>query len=483
MEKVIKQFFGIAIVAVLVFVAVKPLFANGYFPMHDDTQPSRIYEMAKSLKMGMFPVRWVPDLGYGYGYPIYNFYAPLSYYIGGVLVLFGIGSIMSAKLTFILAILASGIFMYLFVKKIYGEVPAIVSCAFYILAPYHAVDLYVRGDLAELWAYAFIPLVFLGLYQILQNKKAGIITGSLGLAFVILSHNLTALMLVPFCLLFIIIFAKQMTNPKIIKNLFVLIVLGLTMSAFYWFPAITELKNTNIISQIEGTADFRNHFVCLSQLWESQWGFGGSVPGCIDGLSFRLGKVEALISLAALIFVFKKNTKQKRFLIFALLGLLLSVFMTLEWSKFIWEMIPWFSYLQYPWRFLIFASFFSSILAGSIFSILSSEPIKKPLFYALSGALIIVLLLANGKLFNPQTIMPKADADYISRESLMFSISKISDEYLPSNFKKPNSINDIPSGNHAIPPIPTPIENLSNLISLIGLAGFVLAIIKKQYVR
>ena len=65
------------------FWAVRSLLESGYFPMHDDTQVGRIIAMGRALRNGQFPVRWVSDLGYGYGYPIFNFYGPLPYYLGG----------------------------------------------------------------------------------------------------------------------------------------------------------------------------------------------------------------------------------------------------------------------------------------------------------------------------------------------------------------------------------------------------------------
>ena len=70
-------------------------------------------------------------------------------------------------------------------------------------APYHAVDIYVRGDVAEFWAFAFIPLVFLGLWQIYKQAKWRYVAlTSITLALVIISHNLTAMMISPFLVLF-----------------------------------------------------------------------------------------------------------------------------------------------------------------------------------------------------------------------------------------------------------------------------------------
>src|SRR5258708_869617 len=195
----LKKILSILFLLVLSYWAIKPFFVKGFFPIHDDTQVARVFEMNRSLKDGMFPVRWVSDLGYGYGYPIFNFYAPLAYYAGG---LFGFvfDALTATKITMVLGIILSGIFMYRFAREFWGETGGIASGLLYLYAPYHAVDVYVRGDVAEFWAYAFIPLAFLGVYKIYYHCEEArrdasakrrlwfwVIIGSLAYAAIILS--------------------------------------------------------------------------------------------------------------------------------------------------------------------------------------------------------------------------------------------------------------------------------------------------------
>ena len=82
MPEKIKKLIPFVLVIILSYWTVKPLFISGYFPMHDDTQPARVFAMSQELKRGVFPVRLVDYLGYGFGYPLFNFYAPLPYYLG-----------------------------------------------------------------------------------------------------------------------------------------------------------------------------------------------------------------------------------------------------------------------------------------------------------------------------------------------------------------------------------------------------------------
>ena len=111
-SKAFNKLFPLILVLVVSVFALIPLLKPGFFPVHDNTQVQRVYEMRESLVQGIFPVRWVNDLGYGYGYPIFNYYAPLPYYFGGVANLLGLDPLAAIKLMFIFPILLSGLTMY-----------------------------------------------------------------------------------------------------------------------------------------------------------------------------------------------------------------------------------------------------------------------------------------------------------------------------------------------------------------------------------
>ena len=463
----LKKYYGLIIILLLSFWTIKPFFVQGFFPMHDDTQVARVFEMGKVLKDGIFPVRIVPDLGYGYGYPIFNFYAPLAYYVGGISMLVGFDALVATKIMMTLGIILAGIFMYFLARKFFGEFGGLISGLFYLYAPYHAVDIYVRGDVAEFWAYAFIPLAFLGIY------RKNILLGTIGFAGLILSHNLTALMVTPFLLVAMLLSyfgAEKGKRVTTIFRLLAIFLLGLAVSAFYWIPALAEMKLTNVLSQIGGGSNFRDNFVCLGQLWNSPWGFGGSVPGCIDGLSFKIGKLHILTAAAAVIltFCFEKTRKSKNFtiILFVFLGFLLSGFFALEISKPVWEAISTMAFFQYPWRFLLLLSFFSSFLAGSLAVLLKHFRI---LTYVIVLSLIFSVLFFNVKLFVPQIILQKTVTDYTNEITLKWTVSKISDEYLPKNFKKPTSPKNVYKGKVNLKTGETAIERVSNVISLLGL--------------
>src|SRR3989344_8578643 len=157
-EKLKKIIFSPIVLALIVAVpAFMALFKPGYFPMHDDISGIRLLEIDKCLKDGQIPCRWVPDMGYGYGYPQFNYYAPLPYYIMEVFHLTGLGYLDSVKAGFVLSFVLSGVGMYLLGKSLWGRAGGFISALFYSYLPYRAVDLFVRGAVGELYGFAFLP--------------------------------------------------------------------------------------------------------------------------------------------------------------------------------------------------------------------------------------------------------------------------------------------------------------------------------------
>ncbi len=83
-------------------------------------------------------------MGYGYGFPMFNYYNVLPYYIGAVLSFF-VGFIWSVKILFIFSLVASGITMFIFIRELFEQKAAFVSAVLYTFAPYKALDIYVSS--------------------------------------------------------------------------------------------------------------------------------------------------------------------------------------------------------------------------------------------------------------------------------------------------------------------------------------------------
>lgn len=430
--------------------AIFPLFKDGFFPIHDDTQVARVNQMAIVLAEGIFPVRWVPDLGYGYGYPIFNFYAPFAYYVGGFFDVIGFDSLTATKIMIGLGALCAAFSMYLLAKEFWGKSGAIISALLYMYAPYHAVNIYVRGAVCELWGYGLVPLVFWGLYKTfyilyydtssqLRYRKMWVYSciTAVSYSLVITSHNLTAFMVTPFLFIITILLFILLIRHKKRDALFLLVglLLGIIVAAFYWLPAALEMKYTNVLSVVGGGSDYKDHFVCVSQLVNSTWGFGGSAPGCLDGMSFKIGKVGLLMAIVSLSAIFFMRSKEKKYaLLLSSIGAFVSVFLLLDYSKFIWDALPQMAFFQFPWRFLLLVIFFLSFIGGAVVSILPRY--IKHIFIII---VVIFLIMSYKNLFVPSKIIAKSSDAYVNKQVIQWETSKISDEYMPQYFMRPKS--------------------------------------------
>lgn len=245
-----KKVFFIKIVPIIVvlgicFFAVRSLLVPGFFTMHDDEQIARLSELHVSLLSGQFPPRWTPRLGFGYGYPLFDFYPPLVYYVGELFYVLGFSLINATKIVMALGFLLSALFMYLWVSRRYGKTAGVVAGALYTYAPYHGVDLYVRGAFAEFFSFVWIPAIFWALDNAINKKSYGwgMLTGVF-LAFLVLTHNLTALAFIPFFIIYLGVLIYQ--NKMSLRQLFpIIIVTGVTalgLSAYFWLPSLLEKK-------------------------------------------------------------------------------------------------------------------------------------------------------------------------------------------------------------------------------------------------
>ncbi len=439
-----KRRFFILVIILLSYFAIKPLFMSGFFPMHDDTQVGRVVAMGKALRTGQFPVRWVADLGYGYGYPIFNFYGPLPYYVGGSLYALGFDGLFATKAMMAAGIVLAGITMFLLSFSVFGLYGGLLSSTLYVYAPYHAVQLYVRGAAGELWAYGFLPLVLYGIIQLFNKKSVpnGVLSGSLGLFGVIVSHTIFGYMTIGLVLLgFVLVLIRRYVIIKDSKTPLIsyamLGLFGLGMSAFFWLPAFTEMHVTNVGALIGPSASYKDHFVCLSQLWYSAWGFGGSAPGCIDGMSYMIGKLHIFIPILSVI-LWLRQKKRAPILFWIMLFTLFSVFFMLEASLPIWNVFPYSAFIQYPWRILTFTLLGLSFLSGGI---VAMPRFARYGFYATCIGIFAVVYM-NTKWFTPQTLIDRNALSYETLEELRFRVSKISDEYLPPAIERPVKVSE-----------------------------------------
>jgi hypothetical protein len=369
-----KKIIGVLLVIVLVFPTTLYLWGRGYFIMHDDLQVMRVFQMDKCFADGQIPCRWSPDMAYGHGQAMFNFYSAFPYYLGALIrMVIPLSVLATVKLLMIISLISGAIGMYLLAKEFWGRAGGVLSAVLYTYAPYHALVVLVRGALAESFALGILPFLWFFIFRVI--KKPNFTKASLtavSVFFLLTTHNISSMIYAPFTLLWALYWLFREKSLKAFKFLLYAGFLGLGLSAFFILPAIIE---QNLIQTQHLTAeysDYHAHFVTLNQLFiDRSWGNGASIFGPYDDLSFQIGWphwwLAVIAGCFAIVWLSIKKTRTRGLFVGGLLGLfLLSAFLTHSKSLFIWEALPLIDFVQFPWRFLGLVIFFLSFAAGAV---------------------------------------------------------------------------------------------------------------------
>ena len=410
-------------------LAAAPLFLNPGFLITRSVGDTpnllfRVQQLLTALSDGQRLARWMPDGDFGYGYPYFNYYASLPTYIAALFKLYGFSFTLALKLTQFSALAVAALGLYAWARSARPRASAAqawLASAAYTFAPFHLVNLYVRGDsLGELWAMAFYPLC-------LWSAQRWITHPSLRRAFslaacvtlLILSHNISALNFLPFLGLYLVLQERkketearsqesETANPqsaihnqqsstlhsppftfhlplssvlRLPSSVFPLL-WGLLLSAFFWLPALLELKYVQVTDLTQGFFFYGNHFRGLDLIQPTLFFNPDPTPG--RPTPFSMGLLQTIATLAGLLVLGWRTVRSRQWSSlnsFILLGLGLSTFMITPLSAWLWEHLPLIRYTQFPWRFLSIQALFTAMLIAQLAPSESKESeagIQKP---------------------------------------------------------------------------------------------------------
>ncbi len=416
--------FDPAILLILLFslFPISPLLQPGYpWDAHDARHSVYfLFEFDRGIQDGIAYPRWQPDFAFGYGYPFFNIYGPLSTYAGELFYLLGFSFTDAVKIVFALSVACSGLAMYGFVKQMLGRRAALVAAVAYMVIPYRLVDLYVRAALAESVAYVFVPLVLWGGWATVHRPR---LANVLGLAFayalLMFTSPLITLLLTLILVFYIGVLAlarindeqpwRHLSRESLLPLLGHLghvllpagfgLILGLGLSAIFTLPAMTENRFVRVDQWYGGRYAWGGDFVEFFQLFSPRWGFGVSAPGPDDDVSFQLGAVPVVLSLFSLVPLFHRRARAclsrpaVRLLAFFAALTILVVLLMLGVSAPLWQILPLVRLAQFPWRLLTLTVVSVAFLCG-----VAAKGVRSETTFVDIPTLILVTLLMLGSL-------------------------------------------------------------------------------------
>ena len=336
---------------------------------------SRNYNTIQGLKNGQFPPEIVSNFCNGFGYSWNLFYPPLSTYVAAIFRLIVPTYVGAMKLSIVVAFLVSGIAMFQFVRKVTKNSNiGLISAILYMTANYLITDVYERMAMGEVFAYMFLPILFHGLYNIFYDKGKRNYLLAIGACGILLSHNISTLMVVGISILFVLFNGKKLiqkeTRKQIWKHLVINAIFIILIVLFFYVPFMEQQMATEYVAMQEGgmaTKEFvSSHALYLYQLVFGKFENGNSyaLDQGIDNEMFLSIGFPILVPLLFTPVVIKKISQEKRPLYWfvLILGILTSLMAT---TIFPWSKMPNIILLiQFPWRMLMLSTFLLSIIAG-----------------------------------------------------------------------------------------------------------------------
>lgn len=368
LKNILGRYFFLLVAVLLAILYSKALFHSGLLPTHDgEYHVIRFFEFDKTFRDGNFYPRWAPDLNNGFGVPLFNYVYPLPNYVALFFHSVGFSFIDSFKLNLFFATIFGSIFSYLWAKEFWGKLGGFTTSVLYTFAPYHSLDIFIRGSVGEVWALAFFPAFFWAITKIIKNEESKyFVFSSIFMALIIFSHNILAFMFFFFAIsysIFLIFNSKNFLNSESKKFLKVLgvFLLGIGITSVFWIPAILE---RGYVRGLE-VYDYSRNFPDLYQLLIPSWGSGFSSGSLQNQLSFQVGIANLTAVFLSTFLIFKKF-KYKNILIFFLVCFAIVFLLMIKISTPVWQILPFMNYFQFPWRFLSLEILFTSFLAGSV---------------------------------------------------------------------------------------------------------------------
>lgn len=339
---------------------------------------------------GQFLVRWAPEVNFGYGSPMFDFYPPCFYYFCLVLSKMTHHIILSVNVTCVIFWLLSAAGIFLFAREFWGNAGGALSAVLYVYSPYYVQDFYVRGAFSEFSTFAVFPFLLLSVYKINQRICIRyILLGVLSSFVSTLTHGMSMFfVIISLFYALLLFFLNKKDRQAFFWSVFVLLT-GLIMSAFYWLPAIWDTRFLHLNFIISMRYDFHKNFISLAQLFSVPWDHAKDM----DGLSFSIGLAQIctlVLSFLVPLRIFKKDIRLAAHYFFFLIVGFAAILLTLPLSHVVWEHMNLLRFIQLPWRFLTIVVFAVSLLAGS--SVLLFQKVNvRHLFFGLVVVFSIIL--------------------------------------------------------------------------------------------
>jgi hypothetical protein len=324
---------------------------------------------SNQLAAGELYPRWLSEDFGGLGSPVFFYYPPIpSYASSAFRFIFGArdpdGWLETGYGCF-LAVLLSAIGACFWLRSHASGQAAMVGAAIYVIAPYHvAVDLYMRGATAELWSFAWLPLILLSVESLARRSKWGFPALAVTYALLAMTHLPTVLCFSPVVLAAGFFLAQPNRRLASAARAIGAMALGTGLAAIYLVPAMFDKWKINIGHLVSADYDFRDQWFFRPIAW------GLDFPELLAILNITM---FAFVGLLLWIYLRDRAGRYARRVAIFYAGVTVFAFVFMSQLSYpVWSLIPYLQFVQFPWRFSVLPPLAAAILSTLSFSHLKS---------------------------------------------------------------------------------------------------------------
>ncbi len=402
--------FCLLIIAAVAFAVMLPVLIiglpYGYDLPHHYQCATTFYE---SILTGNFYPSWSLNRNFGYGGMETRLYPPISHYTLAVFYLITGSWHIASWLVLTLFTFLGGLAVYLWAREYMPAKQAVFAGCIYILLPYHLNQIHNTFFYAEYVGSSLLPFTFVYISRICRRGKTSDIIGlAVSFAVLILTHlPLTVIGSICFALYGMSLLRREKIWSQTVK-LAIGAFGGLAASSFFWVKVLQErdlLAKTVIYP--DPWLDYRFHFL----LTPIQTFTGDLQIRIYETATFFYDLMFLYTIILALgctvpffIWSKKKDNLTGVWVVFAV-----SVFLTIPFSRFVWDASPLLQEVQFPWRWLSIVSITTAVLSASKLNYLVEwfKDKKRPFALLIASSILFVITFSISQIIRPAPFIPK----------------------------------------------------------------------------
>ena len=377
---------SIVFFVITMVIAICPLLSRYCINGHDlEYHLLRIESLKEGIEIGR-PFLKVNTLFFGgAGYASSMFYSDIFMYFPALLRVLGFSIGASYHIFVASVFIICYLTTYYSVYKIsLSKYAASIAGVLMTLCPYHMDDMLVRGACGEYLAFIFVPLALYGIYNVVFEDMSNPFAFGIGFAGLILTHPATCLLMAVFAFVVFLIFIKNfIKNSVVITRLLCTGIVVLLVTAYFWVP---------MLEQFSGASFY------VSDNWTDMLDAAVNPYAIISDSFPTLGFILVAFCLP------RFTVRRRDYPILRFIDILIAaaVIFTIGATNIMpWEKVgKYFSFLQFPWRMLIFGSVFLAVADSMLIVMLVRRMCEEKREYVLDAVLIAVVAICGNFAIN-----------------------------------------------------------------------------------